>query len=100
MRFVQCSQFRAGFSALLSAALLVVAGCGKPSAASAPPEPPPPAVTTTVVTTRDIPIYNDQIGKCVSPETVSVRPQASGRIVKVHFTEGATLKAGQLLFTI
>lgn len=99
MHSIHSSRFHAGFSAILCVVILLVAGCGKPSAAPAPPAPPP-SVTSAVVTSRDIPIYIDQIGKCVSPETVMVRPQASGRIVKIHFADGANLKPGQTLFTI
>ena len=33
-------------------------------------------------------------------EIVSVQPQISGRIVKIHFADGADLKQGDLLFTI
>src|SRR6185312_10186289 len=33
-------------------------------------------------------------------EVVSIQPQVSGRIVKIHFTDGANVAAGQVLFTI
>lgn len=61
---------------------------------------PPTAVTVVKVTTRDVPVYIDQIGKCASPEIVGIKAQASGQIIKLHFTEGADVKAGQPLFTI
>jgi RND family efflux transporter MFP subunit len=31
---------------------------------------------------------------------VSIQPQVSGRITKIHFVDGANLKVGDLLFTI
>jgi multidrug efflux system membrane fusion protein len=96
---------RAEFWALVGVVVLGFTGCGQKSQApaaqaSAPAEAPPTPVTTTLVTSRDVPIYNEQIGKCLSPETVSVKPQASGRIIKVDFKEGQNLKVGQPLFTI
>lgn len=49
---------------------------------------------------RDVPIYLDEVGKCVAREVVSVQPQVGGRIVEIHFEDGADLKKGSLLFTI
>ena len=49
---------------------------------------------------RDTPLYLDAVGKCVANEIVSVQPQISGRIVKIHFADGADIKQGDLLFTI
>jgi multidrug efflux system membrane fusion protein len=49
---------------------------------------------------RDVPIYLDQIGKCASPEIVSIQAQAAGRIVAIHFKEGADIKTNDPLFTI
>jgi len=83
--------------------LAVLAGCGSggpPPAPAAAPVYPPIAVTASTVITRDVPIYIDQIGKCASPEIVSVRAQATGQITKVDFIEGADVKKGQPLFTI
>jgi multidrug efflux system membrane fusion protein len=47
-----------------------------------------------------VPTYLDAIGKTVAREVVSIQPQVSGRITKIHFTDGANVKKGQLLFTI
>ena len=33
-------------------------------------------------------------------EVVSIQPQVSGRITQIHFTDGANVKIGDLLFTI
>jgi multidrug efflux system membrane fusion protein len=74
------------------------AGCqGGPKA---PPQLPPPAVTATQAVVRDVPLYLDEIGTCSAVDTVAIRPQASGRITKVHFEEGADVEEGQPLFTI
>jgi multidrug efflux system membrane fusion protein len=49
---------------------------------------------------RDVPVYIDAVGKIVAREVVSIQPQVSGRITKIHFVDGANLKVGDLLFTI
>ena len=63
-------------------------------------ERPPAPVTVTTVVTQDVPTYLDAIGKTVAREVVSIQPQVSGRITKIHFTDGADVKKGDLLFTI
>ena len=63
-------------------------------------ERPPAPVTVTTVVTQDVPTYLDAIGKTVAREVVSIQPQVSGRIIKIHFTDGADVKKGDMLFTI
>jgi multidrug efflux system membrane fusion protein len=63
-------------------------------------ERPPAPVTVTTVVTQDVPTYLDAIGKTVAREVVSIQPQVSGRIIKIHFTDGADIKKGDMLFTI
>ena len=47
-----------------------------------------------------MPVYIDAVGKTVAREVVSIQPQVSGRITQIHFTDGANVKIGDLLFTI
>jgi len=77
----------------------VFAGCAK-NAAQQGFERPPAPVTVTAAITQDVPVYLDAIGKTVAREVVSIQPQVSGRIVKIHFTDGANVKKGDMLFTI
>lgn len=63
-------------------------------------ERPPSPVQVTVAVSQDVPTYLDAIGKTVAREVVSIQPQVSGRITKIHFTDGANVKKGQLLFTV
>jgi multidrug efflux system membrane fusion protein len=63
-------------------------------------ERPPSPVQVTVAISQDVPTYLDAIGKTVAREVVSIQPQVSGRIMKIHFTDGANVKKGALLFTI
>ena len=64
-------------------AAAAIAGCQKPP--PPPPQRPPPSVTTTKAVARDVPVYLDEIGRCVAPEIVSIQPQVSGKIVAIHF---------------
>lgn len=63
-------------------------------------ERPPTPVTVFVAERRDVPVYLEQIGKCVAREMVAIQPQVSGQVTKIHFADGADLKQGDLLFTI
>jgi len=61
---------------------------------------PPAPVTVATVVTQDVPTYLDAIGKTVARELVAIQPQVSGRIVQIHFTDGADVKKNDMLFTI
>ena len=63
-------------------------------------ERPPSPVQVTAAVSQDVPTYIDAIGKTVAREVVSIQPQVSGRITKIHFVDGANVKRGQMLFTI
>src|ERR1043165_9360001 len=80
------------------ATALTFAGCG--SKAQPNFARPPAPVEVTEATSQDVPTYLDAIGKTVAREVVSIQPQVSGRITGIHFTDGANVKKGQLLFTI
>lgn len=63
-------------------------------------ERPPAPVTVSAAVSQDVSNYLDALGKIVARETVSIQPQVSGRITQIHFTDGANVRKGQLLFTI
>jgi len=89
-----------GYLFLLLAALSVLnlTGCAKQAAQSF--DRPPAPVQATVAIAQDVPTYLDAIGKTVAREVVSVQPQVSGRITQIHFTDGANVRKGDLLFTV
>lgn len=93
-------EIRSGLRFLLFAAICVLnlTGCANKAAPSF--DRPPAPVQATVAIAQDVPTYLDAIGKTVAREVVSVQPQVSGRITKIHFTDGADVKKGDLLFTI
>lgn len=86
---------------IVLALLLALAGCDpKPAAPQAAPERPPAPVVAATAASEDVPLYLDEIGRCVATESVTLQPQVSGRITKIHFADGADVKAGDPLFTI
>jgi multidrug efflux system membrane fusion protein len=77
---------------------VLVAGCDRKAPASF--ERPPAPVSVVAALTQDVPVYIDAVGKIVAREVVSILPQVSGRLTKIHFADGADVKAGEVLFTI
>src|SRR6516225_5742967 len=63
---------------------------------------PPPAVPVTVATAevRDVPVYLTGFGTVQAFNTVTIRTQVDGQLIKVAFTEGQDVKAGDLLAQI
>jgi membrane fusion protein (multidrug efflux system) len=72
-------------------------GCGKPNAYV---PPPPPAVTVTKPVQQPVTEYLEFTGLAQPMETVEIRARVRGFLNERHFTEGADVKAGQLLFVI
>ncbi|WP_370660965.1 efflux RND transporter periplasmic adaptor subunit [Massilia cavernae] len=48
----------------------------------------------------DIPVVIDALGTVTAAATTTVRPQVSGILQKVHFTEGQLVRQGQVMATI
>ena len=63
-------------------------------------ERPPAPVTVAEAVMQDVPVYLDAIGKTAAQQTVAIQPQVSGRILKIHFADGANVRKGDILFTI
>jgi multidrug efflux system membrane fusion protein len=57
-------------------------------------------VTVATVVQRDVPLQVRAIGNVQPTATVSVLSQVGGEVVRVHFTEGQEVRAGDPLFTI
>lgn len=62
--------------------------------------PPPPTVTVATPLARDLTEWDDHVGRFEASKSVEVRPRVSGAVTAVHFTDGAIVQKGQLLFTI
>ena len=79
--------------------VLLANGCGGPGN-GAPAAPPPPQVTVAQVLEKQVKDWDEFTGRLQAVESVEIRPRVSGYIDKVAFTEGGTVKRGDLLFII
>jgi membrane fusion protein (multidrug efflux system) len=79
--------------------LLVAAGGARKSEGNAP-APPPPAVEVARVERRDVSVYSDWIGTTDGMINAEIKAQVAGYLLSKHYTEGAFVRKGQLLFEI
>jgi membrane fusion protein (multidrug efflux system) len=77
---------------------LLLGGCDRPTQ-SQPPRPVP-EVATVKVSTQSIVLTTELPGRTSSYMIAEIRPQINGLIQKRLFTEGADVKAGQVLYEI
>ena len=98
MNFEQRLPYRLGILLAISGLCATLAGCVNKAQPNFE-RPPAPVVVSTAIS-QDVSTYMDALGKIVARETVSIQPQVSGRITKIHFTDGANVRRGQLLFTV
>ena len=83
-------------SALLTAFAALAAACRK----DAPPPRPSVPVTVAQVEPRTVPQEISAIGTVTPVQTVAVRAQVSGTLLRVAFQEGDEVRSGQLLFQL
>jgi multidrug efflux system membrane fusion protein len=57
-------------------------------------------VVTTRVDKKPVPVTLPAVGAAESISTVQIRPQITGQLTDIGFTEGEEVRKGQLLFTI
>lgn len=62
--------------------------------------PPAPPVKTAIAVRRDVTVNRQTIGTVVSPVTVQITAQVTGKLIAAHFREGQIVHKGQLLFEI
>lgn len=85
---------------LFAVSAILYTGCTNKAAQQGGFERPPAPVSVSAAVAQDVPTYLDAIGKTVAREVVTIQPQVSGRITKIHFTDGANVRKGDMLFTI
>jgi len=85
-------------SAALLAALVGLSGCK--SEATTAQQAPAPQVSVASALERDVTEWDEFTGRLEAVESVEVRPRVTGYIESVNFTEGSTVKKGDLLFVI
>lgn len=81
------------------AALPFLAACSKPADAQGGPPPAMP-VSVAPATQRTVSDIETFSGRIEAAEFVELRARVAGTVERVHFTDGATVAKGQLLFTI
>jgi len=98
-------RLRTSILAAIAIAILVVGAVAINRKAT----PPPPAQQAAIpsipvvagpVVTQDVPIYLHGIGTVIAYNTVTVRSQIQGQLTQIAFTEGQTVRAGDLLALI
>jgi RND family efflux transporter MFP subunit len=84
---------------LFLAAGALCAGCER-GQAQLPPPPQTPEVKVSLPVTRQVTDYEDFPGRLDAVNAVEVRARVSGYLDQMHFTEGADVKKGDVLFEI
>jgi membrane fusion protein (multidrug efflux system) len=80
---------------LLAVLLIAAAGCHKKT-----PPPPPPQVGIVTVEPTAAPLTRDLVGRLAALMSANVNARVSGVLLQRRYTEGSTVKRGQLLFEI
>jgi len=79
------------------AGLGLVTACGSGESGG---QPPPAGVDVAEVLVRSIAEWDDFTGRLEAVNTVELQPRITGYLAGVHFSEGAVVDEGDLLFTI
>lgn len=89
---------------LAASCLALLASCepGKEGGASGPPggQMPPAEVSVVEVQQETVPVTTELPGRVAAQRTADVRARVTGIVQKQLFTEGADVKAGDVLFQI
>lgn len=81
---------------LAIASLTLLVGCDKPVEVA----PPPPTVEVVAVEQHDVPVYREWVGTLSGDVNATISAQVSGYLLKQNYTEGQSVKKGDLLFQI
>ena len=87
-----------GLVSFAASAIVLASGCDK--AKAAPPAPPPAKVLVSPVTRQDVPIFVENVGSLDGYVNADIRARVKGYLKTQDYKDGATVKEGQLLFTI
>ena len=76
---------------------LTISGCGKKNEFQ---PPPPPLVSVATPAVEDVVLYESYPGRIEAKDTVHIVARVSGILEKIHFTDGARVEEGDLLFSL
>lgn len=85
---------------LLPLAALAAAACGRGEKAGPAGAPRPAAVRAAPAVEKDVPVEIEAVGRVGSSGSVQVRAQVAGTLLAARFTEGQTVRKGDVLFEI
>ncbi len=88
--------FRKGIALAVLLIPLIMISCGKKQA----PPPPPPKVKVINVLQTNVPIPVTFVGQTYGYKDIPIRARVDGFLTGLYFTEGSTVKKGELLYTI
>jgi multidrug efflux system membrane fusion protein len=88
------------FLVLTSFATLLFGTIGCSKKVEAPKGRPPALVVTAAVSQQDVPVQIKAIGTLEPSESVTIRTQISGELIRVAFREGQDVQKGALLFQL
>ena len=80
---------------LLAVAVALASGCSHPA-----PVPPPPAVTVARPQVEPVTDYAEFTGNTAASDSVTLVARVEGYLEGIHYSDGAYVKKGDLLFTI
>ena len=79
--------------------LVPLIGLGAGCARKKPP-PPAPAVVAAVPLQRQVSDWDEYVGRFEATNTVEIRPRVTGYVTRVGFTDGQSVRRGEVLFQI
>lgn len=82
----------------LAAGVVLLSGCNEKKEAMA--TPPPPAVIVAAVEPRNVPIFDEWIGRLDGSANVDIRARVQGYVQEIAFNEGTVVNEGDLLLRI
>ncbi len=83
----------------MAVGLVFLTGCDS-QADNAQQAPPPPQVSVADVVVESVRFWDEFTGRIEAVETVELRPRVTGYIDSIHYTEGQSVEAGEVLFVI
>ncbi len=87
---------RLGWTLLVGATALSMAGCKKTEG----PPAAPPTVEVVPVIQKDVPVYREVVGTLAGDVNATISAQVTGYLLSRDYTEGSTVTNGQVLFRI